>query len=510
MTERNARGRALAPTELPPEPAMADAADIARASPASLAYVTGMNKWLPFEHLLKMDEYIMRVYAGEIDRLIIESSVRHGKSELVSHHTPAWWLGNKPDDQIILASYEANFAATWGRKARDTLDEYGPQVFGVRVAESPRAAEEWYVANHKGVMVSAGMRGGITGRGADLLIIDDPIKDAEQASSPVYRQKVWDWWQATASSRLMPGGKVIVVMARWHEDDLAGRLKELQGDRWTVLRMPAVAEEHDVLGRKPGEALCPEMYDAEMLKAIKKERGSYWFSALYQQKPSPQEGLLFKRVNFRYWSKIESDGVTYYVLRDGEKTRRFDAGYLTYFQTVDVAGSDSQKADFTVVATWAVTPNKDLLLLSVARQKFQILNVAQFLKNENDKANRCPMWIETFGAGAVPYKQLQEDGYPARTLKKEQGTQQAKWIRAQGAAATYERHCVFHPLEAPWLGDYEEELVAFNTAQNDDQVDVTSYAARLLPQMAVHEVPKKPSEEKRFKPLTAGVRDAQW
>lgn len=510
MSERNARGKALTPTEVPPEKQMADAADIAAASPAAFAFVTGQNKWLPFEHLLLMDEYIMKVAAGDIDRLIISSSVRHGKSELVSHHLPAWWLGRNPDDQIILASYEAKFAASWGRKARDTLNEYGPQVFGVSVAESPAAADWWYVKDHHGVMVCAGMRGGITGKGANLLIIDDPIKDAEQASSAVYRQKVWDWWQATASSRLQPNGKVIVIMARWHEDDLVGRLQTEQGDRWTILNIPAIAEENDPMHRKVGEALCPEMYDIKALNAKKKELGQYWFASLYQQKPSPAEGLLFKRRNFRYWSKLETNDILFYILRDGDNTRRYDAGYLTLFQTVDVAGSESKKADWTVVATWGLTPNKDLLLLEVVRQKFQTKEVTQFLKDQNDKHNGIPMWIETFGAGAVPYKELQEDGYPVRTLKAEQGTQQKKWIRAQAAAATYERHAVFHPLEASWLGDYEEELVSFNTGTYDDQVDVTSYATKLLPTMGVKELPKERPKAVDRKPLLAGVKEMVW
>jgi predicted phage terminase large subunit-like protein len=475
-----------------------------------MAYVITQGRWKPYEHLLKIDEALTRVASREVDRLIIEVPVRHGKSELVSKYLPAWWLGRFPDDQVMLAAYEADFARSWGRKAREVLDEFGPQVFGVRVADQPAAQDWWNVEDHEGVMVTAGVGGALTGKGADLLIIDDPVKNAEAAMSAHQRGKQWEWWQSTASSRLQPGGRVIVVMARWHEDDLAGRLVANQdpSEPWTVLKMPAIAESgDDPLGRAAGAALCPEMFDEKALLRAKRERGAYWFSALYQQSPSPSEGLAFKRANYRYWTVSDPAGPEeprrpiIYTLHDGEHTRHYDAGLTTILQTVDVAASDKQTADWTVVSTWRITPDLHLLLLDRERQHFETLEVPQFLEAANEKHARPPMWLETFGAGKTPYRLLAANGYPVRELTTEQGTRHDKLARAAVAIAAYERHAVFHPQGVPWIGEWEDELAAFPTGANDDQVDTVAYAARLLPELGHRQTVRQPARN----PLGGGI-----
>ena len=171
---------------------------------------------------------------------------RHGKSQLISQYFPAWYLGTFPDRRTILTSYEAGFAAGWGRRARDVLEEFGPEVFEVSVREDSSAADRWDINGHVGGMITAGVGGAITGRGADLLIIDDPVKNSEDAASKTMRDKAWEWYQSTAYTRLEPGGAIILVMTRWNEDDLAGRiLKESQtgGEKWEVMNLPAIAEE---------------------------------------------------------------------------------------------------------------------------------------------------------------------------------------------------------------------------------------------------------------------------
>jgi predicted phage terminase large subunit-like protein len=463
---------------------------IAAASPAAFAHIVTQGKWVPFEHLLRIDEMLLEIAARRVTRLIVEVPIRHGKSELVSRYTPAWWLGRFPDDQVMLAAYEAEFARSWGRKARDVLAEFGPQVFGISVADMPASADWWHVEDHEGVMVTAGVGGALTGKGADLLIIDDPVKNAEQAHSAVYRDKTWDWWQSTARSRLQPGGRVVVVMARWHEDDLAGRLIATQDESepWTVLQLPAVAEADDPMGRQVGEALCPEMFDEDALARTRRELGTYWFSALLQQKPSPAEGLLFKRGDFRTWSK----NGTIYTLKDAEYTRHIEEGTLRFFQTCDAAASDKTTADYSVCTTFALTPEKDLLVIDVDRQKFETLDVPGFFKRANDAKRNPVMWFETFGAGRAPYKELGRSGYPVKELLVEQGTRNDKIARAMPAVAAYERHQVFHPEGRPWLGSFEDELTAFPNATHDDMVDTVSYGVRLVPKIAVEEEARAP------------------
>ena len=463
-----------------------DARLLARSSPAGLAHTCSRGRWTPYEHLILLNDYLLRVACGEIDRLMVWMPPRHGKSELTSRWMPAWYLGTFPDNEVMLASYEATLARSWGRKAREALQEHGKWVFDVGVRLEPRAADWWQLAGHDGVMVTAGVGGALTGKGADLLIIDDPIKNAEQAQSQIMRDKAHDWWQSTASTRLHPGGAVVIVQTRWHEDDLSGRLLASEPGRWTVLNLPALATDGDELGRQEGEALCPELYGLEELERIRGQVGGYFWSAMYQGQPAPPEGFMFKRVDFRYW-RVEAEPVGalerhWYVLPDGEQARRVDAGQCTTFQTVDAAISSKESADFTVVATWQATPSGDLLLIDLERRHFEEQQVAEFLAAANDKHGRPPMWIERFGAGRNPLSVLARRGHPVMQVPPEAGTQTDKVTRAFGAVALAEQHKLFLPPGNPeWLGAFEDELASFPNAAHDDQVDVTSYAARLLP-----------------------------
>jgi predicted phage terminase large subunit-like protein len=199
---------------------------------------------------------------------------------------------------VILTSYEADFAASWGRKVRDVITESGQDYFGIRLRADSSAADRWDLADHQGGMTTAGVGGPITGKGADLLICDDPIKNAEEANSPTIRQRHKDWWRSTAYTRLEPGAAAVVMCTRWNEDDLPGWLiaeSEGDGEKWEVLNLPALAGENDPLGREPGAALWPERYPVDRLEVIRKSIGSYWFASLYQGSPIPAGGGLFRR-----------------------------------------------------------------------------------------------------------------------------------------------------------------------------------------------------------------------
>ena len=319
-------------------------------SPAGLA-MTSDKTWTLARHLSVIDEKLMAVAGGDIKRLMLCVPPRHGKSELVSHYFPAWYVGLFPDRRVILTSYEADFAASWGRKARDALIEFG-SVFGVRVNRDSAAANRWDIYGRAGGMDTAGVGGPITGKGANVLIIDDPVKNAEEANSVVMRDKLWDWYRTTAYTRLEPGGAVILIMTRWHPDDLAGKLlKQMEsgGERWEVVSLPAIAEDGDPLERKPGQALWPERFNEEELAGTKKAVSPYWWSAEYQQRPIPREGTLFQRDWFgepitdyptdvtlvRYWDPAatkegdytagalvgEKDGIYYVVNMQRVRTR---------------------------------------------------------------------------------------------------------------------------------------------------------------------------------------------
>ena len=319
---------------------------IARAAPMGLALVVSNYQYQIPNHINLLNEKLQQIAFGNSKRLMVFLPPRHGKSMLVSHYFPAWYLGMFPDKRVILTAYEADFAATWGRKARDVLNEYGKPFYGIEVNDKSSAANRWDIKGHSGGMITAGVGGPITGKGADILIIDDPVKNAEEANSATYRNKIWEWYKSTAYTRLEPDGSIILIMTRWHEDDLAGRIlhqiDEGKGEKWEIINLPAIAEDHDILDRKVGEPLWPRRYDLKKLLDIKYNTGSYWWSAMYQQRPQPPEGGLLKRSWIKYYQPYEIP----------------DLEELDIYQGWDLAISTKETADYTVCTTIGISRKK--------------------------------------------------------------------------------------------------------------------------------------------------------
>lgn len=470
--------------------------------------------WTLPPHINLIDQLLVRVAAGELRRLIVTVPVRHGKSEMCSRYFPAWLLGTQPRLQVVVAGYAASFAEEWGAKARDVLEMHGRQFFGVSLRSSSKAKAHWNLEQMPGGMFALGVGGQLTGRGADVLVIDDPFKNSEEADSEVLREKLWDWFWSTARTRLEPKGAIVILMARWHEDDLVGRLLQHPPDiePWTVVNLPALAGPDDPLGREEGEALWPERYDRAELEAIKRSQLPRWWSALYQQNPTPAEGLLFKRTDFRYYrvqdERISSSDYRWFMLPDGG---RVEQGTCTRFQTVDVAISSKETSDYTAISTWALTPNRDLLLLDCQRRQYEEQDIVGFMQSVSDQHGRPPMWVERFGAGRSPLAILSRAGYPVMELPVEAGTKLDKNTRAFGAIALYQQHKILHPAGQPeWLAAFEDELCVFDKGRHDDQVDTVSYAARLVPIISggdrVPERERDPSE----RPLSAGIRTMRF
>lgn len=208
---------------------------------------------------------------------------------------PAWFLGTHLDDRVILASYGSDFASQWGRKALDLLVEYG-DLFGVQIDMGSSAKNSWDLEGHRGGMNTSGVGSGLTGMGVSLLIIDDPVKDAEHANITRYRESAKDWYRSVAHTRLAPDGRIVLIQTKWHEDDLGSWITQESEEDWTVVNLPALAEgEDNQLGRKPGVALWPERFNREWLDRKRLEIGDYWFAAMYQQRPQPLEGGILKR-----------------------------------------------------------------------------------------------------------------------------------------------------------------------------------------------------------------------
>ena len=264
---------------------------ISTGSPALFARTISDNKWWLPPHLAYLDQKLVELASRKIRRLIIEMPPRHGKSELSSHFFPAWWLGTFPTDEVILTSATSELAIEFSMKARDTLLEFGHSIFGVRLRPDRMAARRWQLVSGGGLR-AAGVGTGIVGRGADLFLVDDYLKDVETALSETRRAKIHQWYHAVASTRMSPNGVIIVIATRWHPDDLIGRLlreSKTGGEHWERIKFPAIAEDTDVLNRSPGDVLWPEQFPKEWMESRRSAymaSGYPWqWEALYQQNP---------------------------------------------------------------------------------------------------------------------------------------------------------------------------------------------------------------------------------
>ena len=423
------------------------------------------GRWKRAKHLDLLCEYLERVEAGEITQLIITMPPRHGKSMTVTESFPSWFIGRNPERRVIEVSYGADLAQQFGRSNKNKLAEFGSEIFGIQLSHDNASSTNWSIEGHRGGMISAGIGGAITGQGADLLIVDDPIKNRKEAESQTYRENIWSEWHDTLSSRLHPGGRVVIIMTRWHEDDLVGRLLAQNSDKWVLVNLPAIAEEHDIIGRQEGDALWPEHgYDNDWAAAKKLEAGTRTWVSLYQGHPRPMDGSLFSMSHFRHFSIVNG------CYKLGDKV--IEPSSCKIFQTCDVAGSLKSSADYFVLGTFALCPDGELLAVEILRERLEGPDQPALIKRKFDEYKPVMIGVESANMGLTLYQQLVRNGLPVIELKPEAD----KYTRAIPAAARYEAGMVFHLGNAPWVNDLESELLAFPNGMHDDQVDVISYA----------------------------------
>lgn len=425
--------------------------------PAGLAQVLSRGRWLPQRHLQLLSDKLKESARRPL-RLIVSMPPRHGKSELASVYFPLWFLALNPEKRVMLASYEADIAATWGRRVRDLAAEHGKTI-GVTLAEDSRAANRWNTATPEGGMSTSGVGGPMTGKGADLLLIDDPVKNAEEADSPTMRQRAWDWWTTTAYTRLEKGASVVIIMTRWHEDDLAGRLlehmRQVGGDQWEVINLPALAEAADPLGRNQGEALWPEKYSADDLVTMRRTMGERAFNSLYQGRPAPEEGGMFKKA---WWQRYDAPPAR--------------SDFTELFQSWDMTFKDTDGTDFVCGGVWGVKGRLFYLLdVEWARMDFvETCNAVVRLSKRWPSA--LAKYIEDKANGPAVISQLRGkvDGLIARTPK---GSKRA---RAAAVTPLVQGGQVYLPRHAPWVDAFIEECAGFPNGAHDDAVDMTSQA----------------------------------
>ncbi|MFJ2866435.1 terminase large subunit domain-containing protein [Kitasatospora sp. NPDC087314] len=322
-----------------------------RHSPGSLAAVLTDGREMQARHLDLVDDAFRRIAAGETIRLLLTMPPRHGKSRRAARWAPLWYLLQRPDHRVMIASYSADLADDHGRWIRDAITTWGAQL-GITLHPGSKAANRFDIAGREGGLIAAGVGGGLTGKGAHLAIVDDPIKDAADAQSPAMRRRLWEWWTSVLLTRVEPGGSVIVIQTRWDEDDLAGRI--LAGETasgWTIIDLPAVADSpDDALGRKLGEPLWPARYGKKALAGIRRAVGERVWWSLFMQKPSPVEGGVWRRA----W--IDTARITAVEFSSVELARVVVA--------VDPSGGDSSVNDETGIVGLGLDYGDDLYVVA--------------------------------------------------------------------------------------------------------------------------------------------------
>jgi predicted phage terminase large subunit-like protein len=403
-----------------------------------------------------IQERLRWVTNRKIKRLMINIPPRHGKSEMVTVRYPVWNLEKDPTTKVIIGAHSQTLADKFSRKARKIIQaKCRTQLSGER-----SAVQEWETSRGGGCRV-VGVGGGITGMGGDIIIIDDPVKNREEANSEAYRRRVWNWYKDDLYTRLAPGGVIILIMTRWHEDDLAGRiLRSDQASDWVVISLPAIAEVNDPLGRAIGEALCPERYPIDDL-LDKKATLLNSFYALYQQMPQPPEGGLFKREwytivpsfphNAQYFVRYWDEGAT----KDaGDYTAGVLMAYAygTYY-VVDVARGqwDTDERDQIIRQTAALD-----------RTKYGA-DTQVWVEREGGSSGKSA--ARAFVRMLLGYPAFSEYVTGSKELR-------AEPFRSQSAVNNVKL------VEGTWNEAWLSEFAAFPTGTNDDQVDATSGAFR--------------------------------
>lgn len=485
--------------------------------------------WVHQDIARRLEKFSQDVANGLSPRLMLLMPPRHGKSELASRMFPAWHLGHCPDHEIIASSYNVSLAMSFSRKVKEVIDDPSYQtVFATRLNPSNQSAEEWgLAAPHRGGYVAAGVGGGITGKGAHVLIIDDPIKNAEEADSPDVREKLWDWYGSTAYTRLAPGGGVLVIQTWWHDDDLAGRLQtamanDPEADQFEVVKYPAIADGDEWLDtstdeiirvpaphtatdadpamsqleataravqagldmnvvrylRASGEALHPERYDRVKLNRIKKTIPNRFWSALYQQNPVPDDGAYFLKEHFRRAPIPQIRNANVYI-------------------AWDFAISEKKQNDFTVGTVGLQDYDDVLHIAEVLRFKSgdalfivnSIINLARRWYSSNLVLGFEDGQIYRTLAALLKKRMHEERFYPSIEVLPPVTD---KLARARPLQGRMQQGMVSFNDQGDWYDAVRQEMLRFPAGVHDDCVDSAAWMTQLC---IGREPPQRPRQK---------------
>ena len=406
-------------------------------------------------HHRQIAEKFEQIATGEIKRLIVNMPPRHTKSEFASYLFPAWMIGRNPKLKIIQTSHNTELATRFGRKMKNLVDDtLFQQVFDVSIATDSKASGRWET-NHGGEYYAAGVGGAITGRGADLLIIDDPHTEQDALSSTAM-DNVYEWYTSGPRQRLQPGGSIVVVMTRWSEKDLTGQLikaqaKSTRGDQWDVIEFPAILPS--------GNPVWPEDWRAEELLKVKAAISESKWQSQYQQNPTSEETAILKR---EWWSKWEKPMPT----------------MLHTIQSYDTAFSSKETADYSAITTWGVFQHEGMLgtgvlLLDAIKGRWDFPELKKVSMDQYKYWDPDTVIIEQKASGAPLTQELNRLGIPISNFTPSRGND--KLTRVNSIAPIFESGKVYYP-DKEWAHELIEECAAFPFGEHDDYVDSTTQA----------------------------------
>lgn len=419
-----------------------------------LACAVGLwPSYAPAPHHRAIAEKLEAVERGEIKRLMISMPPRHGKSLLCSEFFPAWYLGRNPEKQVIFATYSQDLAEDFGRRARNWLrdDAYRAIFPGVEIAADSSAASRFSVGQ-RGAYFAVGVGASITGRGADVLLIDDPLKGREEADSETMRRRLKDWYTSVAYTRLMPGGSIVIVQTRWHPDDLSGWiLEEHAHEKWEVLSLPAISAD--------GKALWPDRYPLETLETIKATLPERDWSALYQQSPVVEGGNILKS---HWWKKWEGKHPP-------------ECGYILQSWDTAFSEKDVKTNSYNARTTWGVfvsqDGNRSLVMIEAWRGKVDYPTLRdEALKSYREHKPDCVI-VEKKSRGQSLIQDLRRFGVPVVEYQPDAD----KVTRAYAVQAMLESGQIYYPPRR-WADEVINECALFPNCVTNDYVDTCTQA----------------------------------
>ena len=437
-------------------------------------------------HHRRLADQLMAVAEGRKDRVCVNIPPRHGKSHLVSTYFPAWFLGKYPDKKVLMVSHTTDLAVDFGRKVRNLIDnpQYKSIFPTVSLASDNKSAGRWNT-NVGGEFYACGVGSALAGRGADLLLVDDPHNEQDiiNGNFEVF-DKAYEWFTYGARTRLMPGGRVAIIQTRWHQDDLTGRMvrdmtQNEDADQYEVIEFPAIFNENT-----PDErALWPEFYDLAALKRTKASMPVFQWNAQYQQNPTSEEASVVKREWWNWWKNETPPQCEYIIM------------------SLDSAAEVKTRSDFTALTTWGVFFNEEveaynIILLNSIKQRLEFPELKDLAINQWREWEPDAFIVEKKSSGVALYQELRRTGMPVTEYTPHRGTGD-KLARLNSVADIVKSGLVWVP-ETRWAEEVVEEIAGFPFMSHDDLVDSTVMALMRFRQGGFIRLPTDEPEEPRM------------